>query len=165
MERLVEGAREPSCFLQWQREMREKDLQEELTKIERRHLEGQISHKEAAIARARLMERNQETAQLKKEEVGEVHCTTAWRRHLEKIKRHFRACNDKGNQTKAWLFYTCTLTRKNVLFCCRQLSWCGDMPRRGCRRRKKWETWCNKWQRATRTQRRLKRSCRNSRKV
>lgn len=85
MERLVEGAREPSCFLQWQKEMREKDLQEELTKIERRHLEGQISHKEAAIARARLMERNQETAQLKKEEVGEDHRTTERRRHLEQI--------------------------------------------------------------------------------
>lgn len=70
MERLVAGAREPSSFLQWQKEMREKDLQEELASIERRHLEGRISHEEAALARTRIMERNQQTAHLKKEEVG-----------------------------------------------------------------------------------------------
>ena len=70
MESLVEGAREPSSFHQWQKEMREKDLQEELAKIERRRLEGRISYEEAAMARTRIMERNQKTAQLQKEEVG-----------------------------------------------------------------------------------------------
>lgn len=70
MERLIEGAREPSSFLQWQKEMRQKDLQDELAKIERKRLEGRISYEEAAMARTRLMERNQKTAQLKKEEVG-----------------------------------------------------------------------------------------------
>lgn len=65
----MEGAQEPTAFLQWQREMREKDLQEEQTRIERRHLEGLMSHKEAAIAPARMMERNQKAAQLQKEEV------------------------------------------------------------------------------------------------
>ncbi|XP_030254118.1 cilia- and flagella-associated protein 99 [Sparus aurata] len=93
MERLVEGAREPSCFLQWQREMREKDLQEELTKIERRHLEGQISHKEAAIARARLMERNQETAQLKKEETAQL-----MRRYAEKRLQEEKEMRDLVQQ-------------------------------------------------------------------
>lgn len=67
----MEGTREPSSFLQWQKEMREKDLQEELAKIERRRLERRISYEEAAMARTRLMERNQKTAQQKKEEVGE----------------------------------------------------------------------------------------------
>ncbi|XP_059209108.1 cilia- and flagella-associated protein 99 isoform X2 [Centropristis striata] len=70
MERLVEGARDPSSFLQWQKEMREKDLQDELAKIERRRLEGRISYEEAAMARSRIMERNQKTAQLKKEETA-----------------------------------------------------------------------------------------------
>lgn len=65
----MEGAQEPTAFLQWQREMREKDLQDEQTRIERRHLEGLMSHKEAAIAPARMMERNQKAAQLQKEEV------------------------------------------------------------------------------------------------
>ena len=70
MQGLVEGAREPSSFLQWQKEMREKDLQEELATIERRRLQGRISYEEAAMARTRLIEHNQKTAQLKKEEVG-----------------------------------------------------------------------------------------------
>lgn len=70
MERLIEGAREPSSFLQWQKEMRQKDLQDELAKIECRRLEGRISYEEAAMARTRVMERNQKTAQLKKEEVS-----------------------------------------------------------------------------------------------
>ncbi|XP_037652282.1 cilia- and flagella-associated protein 99 isoform X1 [Sebastes umbrosus] len=72
LQRLVEGAREPSSFLQWQKEMREKDLQEELAKIERRRLEAGINNEEAAVARMRKMERNQKTAQLKKEEKAQL---------------------------------------------------------------------------------------------
>ncbi|XP_034531556.1 cilia- and flagella-associated protein 99 isoform X2 [Notolabrus celidotus] len=72
MERLMEGGSERSSFLQWQKEMRERDLQEELASIERRHLERRISYEEAAMARTRLMERNQKTAQLKKEETAEL---------------------------------------------------------------------------------------------
>uniref|UniRef100_A0A665WJL0 Cilia and flagella associated protein 99 n=1 Tax=Echeneis naucrates TaxID=173247 RepID=A0A665WJL0_ECHNA len=53
MERLIQGAREPSSFLQWQREMHERDVQEELAKIECRRLEGRISYEEAAMARTR----------------------------------------------------------------------------------------------------------------
>uniref|UniRef100_A0A665WKK9 Cilia and flagella associated protein 99 n=1 Tax=Echeneis naucrates TaxID=173247 RepID=A0A665WKK9_ECHNA len=45
--RLIQGAREPSSFLQWQREMHERDVQEELAKIECRRLEGRISYEEA----------------------------------------------------------------------------------------------------------------------
>lgn len=69
MQKLVEGGYELSPYLQWQRDMREQDLQEELAKIDRRHLEGRISHEEAAAARMHVMERNQKTAQLTKEEV------------------------------------------------------------------------------------------------
>lgn len=65
----MEGAGEPSSFLQWQKEMRERDLQEQLAQVERRRLEGRISYEEAALARTRIMERNQKTALLKKEEV------------------------------------------------------------------------------------------------
>ncbi len=92
MERLAEGAREPSSFLQWQKEMREKDLQEELAKIERRRLEGRISYEEAAMARTRIMERNQRTAQLKKEEVGRDDSTTDER----KITQRFEVWNEEG---------------------------------------------------------------------
>ncbi|KAM3871377.1 cilia- and flagella-associated protein 99 [Diretmus argenteus] len=72
IERLVEGAREPSSFLQWQKEMRERDTQEELAQVERRRLEGQIRYEEAAITRTRIMERNQKTAHLKKEETAQL---------------------------------------------------------------------------------------------
>lgn len=69
MQKLVEGGHELSPYLQWQRDMREQDLQEELAKIDRRHLEGCLSHEEVAAARMHVMERNQKTAQLTKEEV------------------------------------------------------------------------------------------------
>lgn len=69
MQSLVEGGQELSPYLQWQKDMREQDLQEELAKIDRRHLEGRISHEEAVAARARTMERNRMTAKLTKEEV------------------------------------------------------------------------------------------------
>ena len=69
MERLVAGEGEPSSFLRWQKEMRDRDLQESSAQVERRRLEGLISHEEAAMARTRIMEHNQKNAQLKKEEV------------------------------------------------------------------------------------------------
>lgn len=69
MEQLVEGVDKPASFLQWQKEMRELNLQEELAQVERRRLEGRISYEKAALARTGIMERNQKTALLKKEEV------------------------------------------------------------------------------------------------
>ncbi|XP_042244219.1 cilia- and flagella-associated protein 99 [Thunnus maccoyii] len=93
IERLVQGAREPSSFLQWQKEMREKDLQEELAKIEKRHLEGRISYEEAAMARTRIMERNQKTAQLKKEETAQL-----MRRYAEKRLQEEKEMRDLVQQ-------------------------------------------------------------------
>ncbi|XP_053191130.1 cilia- and flagella-associated protein 99 [Scomber japonicus] len=93
IEHLVQGAREPSSFLQWQKEMRERDLQEELAKIERRHLEGQISYEEAAMARTRIMERNQKTAQLKKEETAQL-----MRRYAEKRLQDEKGMKDLVQQ-------------------------------------------------------------------
>ena len=92
----MEGAREPSTFLQWQKEMREKDLQEELAKIERRRLEAGISNEEQAVARMRVMERNQKTAQLKKEEVGKDPSTADKKRHSQKITQCVKVCNETG---------------------------------------------------------------------
>lgn len=77
MQSLVEGGQELSPYLQWQKDMREQDLQEELAKIDRRHLEGRISHEEAVAARARTMERNRMTAKLTKEEVCNL--CSVWR--------------------------------------------------------------------------------------
>ncbi|KAK9960028.1 hypothetical protein ABG768_010105 [Culter alburnus] len=71
-ERLSQGASEPSAFLQWQKEMKEKDLQEELAELERRRLEGRISHEEAVLARERVLERNHHKAQQTKEETAQL---------------------------------------------------------------------------------------------
>ncbi|XP_069046692.1 cilia- and flagella-associated protein 99 isoform X2 [Lepisosteus oculatus] len=72
VERLAGGAGDPSRFLQWQRAMRERDLQRQLADVERRRLEGQLSHEEAVLARHRLLQENQRKAQLKKEETAEM---------------------------------------------------------------------------------------------
>ncbi|KAF4084030.1 hypothetical protein AMELA_G00123990 [Ameiurus melas] len=71
-ESLMQGASEPSAFLQWQEEMKEKDMQEELAQLVRRRLEGKISHEEALLARQRVIELNQQKALLKKEETAEL---------------------------------------------------------------------------------------------
>ena len=89
VERLTEGEGDGSSFVQWQKNMLEMDLHEELAKIEQRRLEGRISHKEAAIARINIMESNQKATQLKKEEVGKDHSTPSimCKMHLQKIAR------------------------------------------------------------------------------
>lgn len=65
----MQGASDPSAFLQWQKEMKEKDLQEALAQMEYRRLEGKIIHKEALLAQQRVIELNQHKALVKKEEV------------------------------------------------------------------------------------------------
>ncbi|XP_067311110.1 cilia- and flagella-associated protein 99 [Pseudorasbora parva] len=71
-EQLSLGASEPSAFMQWQKEMKDKDLQEELAELERRRLEGRISHEEAVLARERVLERNHHKAQQTKEETAQL---------------------------------------------------------------------------------------------
>lgn len=70
LEHLVQGAKEPSAFLKWQKEMKEKDLQEKLVHLELRRLEGKISHEDALLARQRVHGHNLHKALLKKEEVS-----------------------------------------------------------------------------------------------
>ncbi|KAM9466778.1 cilia- and flagella-associated protein 99 [Clarias gariepinus] len=79
LERLMQGASDPSAFLQWQKEMKEKDLQEALAQMEYRRLEGKIIHKEALLAQQRVIELNQHKALVKKEETAEL-----MRRYAEK---------------------------------------------------------------------------------
>ncbi|XP_076833727.1 cilia- and flagella-associated protein 99 isoform X3 [Brachyhypopomus gauderio] len=79
LEQLAQGASEPSSFLRWQKEMKEKDLQEQLALVERRRLEGRLSYEEALLARQRVLELNQHKAQLKKEETAQL-----LRRYAEK---------------------------------------------------------------------------------
>ncbi|XP_027027980.2 cilia- and flagella-associated protein 99 isoform X1 [Tachysurus fulvidraco] len=82
LENLVQGAKEPSAFLKWQKEMKEKDLQEKLVHLELRRLEGKISHEDALLARQRVHELNLHKALLKKEETAQL-----MRRYAEKRMR------------------------------------------------------------------------------
>ncbi|XP_047466160.1 cilia- and flagella-associated protein 99 [Mugil cephalus] len=93
IERLAQGAREPSSFLRWQQEMLEKDLQEKLNRIERRYLEGRITDEEVALARQRMMERNQKTAQQQKEETAKL-----MQRYAEKRLREEKVMRDLVQQ-------------------------------------------------------------------
>ncbi|XP_047200733.1 cilia- and flagella-associated protein 99 [Girardinichthys multiradiatus] len=103
IERLVQGARDPSPYLQRQREMLEKDLQEKLQTTERKRLETQISEQEVALARTRITERNQKAAQLKKEETAQLMQIYAEKRLKE--EKEFRdlvqQVTEGQNNTKA----------------------------------------------------------------
>ncbi len=70
LEQLQAGAKDSSEFLQWQKDMRQKDFEQELADIERRRLEGLLSHEEAIIARKRAAEINREKAAIMKDEAA-----------------------------------------------------------------------------------------------
>ncbi|KAM4723409.1 cilia- and flagella-associated protein 99 isoform 1-T1 [Anableps anableps] len=72
IEQLVEGAPDPSSFLQRQKEMLQRDLQEKLQTNERRRLETRIREQEIALIRARIAVQNQKTAQRMKEETARL---------------------------------------------------------------------------------------------
>ncbi|KAM6912260.1 cilia- and flagella-associated protein 99 [Xenentodon cancila] len=83
IEWLVQGAREPSSFLQWQREMLEKDRQEKLPMIEQKHQDAYMSGEKIALARKQIVERNQRAAQLNKDETAQLMQRYAEKRLLE----------------------------------------------------------------------------------
>lgn len=68
LESLEAGAKNPSEFLEWQQSMRRQDLEAELGEIERRRLEGKLSHEDAILARQNLIKENkQKVAEMKQE--------------------------------------------------------------------------------------------------
>lgn len=71
-ENLEAGAKDASDFLKWQTEMRQQDLEDELAEIERRRLQGKLSHEEAILARQDLIQENKQKVKSMKEEVSPV---------------------------------------------------------------------------------------------
>uniref|UniRef100_A0A8C4VM68 Cilia and flagella associated protein 99 n=1 Tax=Gopherus evgoodei TaxID=1825980 RepID=A0A8C4VM68_9SAUR len=69
---LLRGAHDPSEFLEWQKQMREKDLEQQLAEIECRRLQGKLSHEEAILARQNVIQENKKKAELKREETAEL---------------------------------------------------------------------------------------------
>nr|XP_033806568.1 cilia- and flagella-associated protein 99 [Geotrypetes seraphini]XP_033806576.1 cilia- and flagella-associated protein 99 [Geotrypetes seraphini] len=72
IENFIQGARDASEFFEWKRKMKEKDLEQQLAKIEYRRLEGRISHEEALLARQKVIEENKMKAAIMKEETAEI---------------------------------------------------------------------------------------------
>lgn len=65
---LEAGGRDDSEFVKWQEEMKQKEIAEKTAEIERKHLEGQLSHEEAKIAKQNFIKLTQQNTQLLKEE-------------------------------------------------------------------------------------------------
>nr|XP_057946779.1 cilia- and flagella-associated protein 99-like isoform X2 [Doryrhamphus excisus] len=69
---LAGGAYELSPFLQWQKEMQEKERREKLARIQQKHAEVLMSRFEMALSRAQTMEHKKKTALLTKEEESQL---------------------------------------------------------------------------------------------
>ncbi|XP_027744868.1 cilia- and flagella-associated protein 99 isoform X1 [Empidonax traillii] len=72
VENLEQGFGDPSEFLEWQKQMRGKDLEEQLAEIECRRLQGKLSHEEAVLARQNVIQENKKKADLLREEKAEL---------------------------------------------------------------------------------------------
>ncbi|NWR50920.1 CFA99 protein, partial [Regulus satrapa] len=71
-ENLQQGAGDPSEFLEWQKQMRGKDLEEQLAEIECRRLQGKLSYEEAVLAHQNVIHENKKKADLLREEKAEL---------------------------------------------------------------------------------------------
>ncbi|NXJ60700.1 CFA99 protein, partial [Rostratula benghalensis] len=72
IENLLQGAGDPSEFLEWQKQMRGKDLEEQLAETECRRLQGKLSHEEAVLAHQNVIQENKKKADLMREEKAEL---------------------------------------------------------------------------------------------
>ncbi len=72
LESLQAGARDASDFLEWQTSMRQRDLDAQLAEIERRRLEGKLSHEDAILARQNLIKDNKVKVDQMKEEAQQM---------------------------------------------------------------------------------------------
>ncbi|NXU62015.1 CFA99 protein, partial [Horornis vulcanius] len=85
IENLQQGAGDPSEFLEWQKQMRGKDLEEQLTEIECRRLQGKLSYEEAVLAHQNVIQENKKKADLLREEKAELMDLYA-EKHLQEQK-------------------------------------------------------------------------------
>ncbi|NXM80650.1 CFA99 protein, partial [Oenanthe oenanthe] len=72
IENLQQGAGDLSEFLEWQKQMRGKDLEEQLAEIEYRKLQGKLSYEEAVLAHQNVTQENKKKADLLREEKAEL---------------------------------------------------------------------------------------------
>ncbi|KAL7983896.1 hypothetical protein Chor_000772 [Crotalus horridus] len=72
IEHLLQGAQDPSKFLEWQKQMRGKDLDQQLTEAECKKLQGKLSFEDAILARQYCIQEKKKNAEQKREETAEM---------------------------------------------------------------------------------------------
>ncbi|NWY24735.1 CFA99 protein, partial [Pheucticus melanocephalus] len=72
VEILQQGAGDSSEFLEWQKQMRGKDVEDQLAEIECRRLQGKLSYEEAVLAHQNVTQENKKKADLLREEKAEL---------------------------------------------------------------------------------------------
>ncbi|NWZ91257.1 CFA99 protein, partial [Nesospiza acunhae] len=72
VENLQQGAGDSSEFLEWQKQMRGKDVEDQLAEIECRRLQGKLSYEEAVLAHQNVTQENKKKADLLREEKAEL---------------------------------------------------------------------------------------------
>ncbi|NWR13610.1 CFA99 protein, partial [Emberiza fucata] len=72
VENLQQGAGDSSEFLEWQKQMRGKDLEDQLAEVECRKLQGKLSYEEAVLAHQNVTQENKKKADLLREEKAEL---------------------------------------------------------------------------------------------
>ncbi|KAM6206590.1 cilia- and flagella-associated protein 99 [Sarcoramphus papa] len=85
IENLLRGAGDPSEFLEWQKQMRGKDLEEQLAETECRRLQGKLSHEEAVLAHQNVIQEKKKKADLMREAKAELMHQYA-EKHLQEQK-------------------------------------------------------------------------------
>ncbi|CAN8208051.1 unnamed protein product [Coccothraustes coccothraustes] len=85
VENLQQGAGDSSEFLEWQKQMRGKDLEDQLAEIECRRLQGKLSYEEAVLAHQNVTQENKKKAGLLREEKAELMHLYA-EKHLQEQK-------------------------------------------------------------------------------
>ncbi|XP_054839713.1 cilia- and flagella-associated protein 99 [Eublepharis macularius] len=72
IEHLLRGARDPSEFLDWQKQMRENDLNQQLAEAECKRLQGKLSYEDAVLAHQKCTWENQKRAEQKRLEEAKM---------------------------------------------------------------------------------------------
>nr|CAB3230279.1 RSP4/6 uncharacterized protein LOC100183762 [Phallusia mammillata] len=72
LDKLLNGAKDATEFLDWQKSMQQKDKDTQLSEMEQRKVQGKISHEEAILARQNQIKQNQEKVSQLKLETAEM---------------------------------------------------------------------------------------------
>uniref|UniRef100_A0A8D0BYY1 Cilia- and flagella-associated protein 99 n=1 Tax=Salvator merianae TaxID=96440 RepID=A0A8D0BYY1_SALMN len=72
IEHLLRGAQDVSKFLEWQKQILGKELDQQLTDTECRRLQGKLSYEEAILARQNCLQNNQKNAEQVRREKREI---------------------------------------------------------------------------------------------